>query len=267
VALGEVARLPRKQASTHEHWLAALDAAYTNPDHDRARALVARAVARIERWAGNRSRLAYGWSGGKDSQGLRIVCEAAGVSDCVLVISELEYPAFLAWATDHMPWGLTVEARPLDLAWLSRNPRMLFPPDAKIAARWFSLIQHAGQRTYCQRERVQMLLFGRRLADGNQCGTEGWYRPRDGAAERGSPMFDWTHEDLLCVLGAHAAPLPPCYGWPRGFRVGTGAWPARQWTGDRENGWREVYEIDRRVVQAAAEAAIPGAAEYLIGLA
>lgn len=261
MAAGTAGGLARKQSSTHEDWLPILAQFYDSPDLERADRLVEQAAERV--WKARAGRTAaYGWSGGKDSQALRIVCEEAGVTDAVLVISELEYPAFLAWATDHMPWGLHVEARPLDMAWLRRHQDWLFPSDNRIAAKWFKAVQHDGQRDFCERWDVDALVIGRRVADGNQCGPEGVYRDR-GHFWRISPMYDWSHEDLLCVLGAHQAPLPPCYGWPRGFRVGTGPWPARQWCTSLAQGWAEVMTIDRSIVVHAAKAGIIGAKDAL----
>jgi hypothetical protein len=166
-----------------------------------------------------------------------------------------------------MPWGLAVERRALDLDWLASHPDMLFPADATTASRWFQLVQGTGVRQYCQREHVGVLLLGRRRADGNYLGRAGAdrYRDRTGFI-RYSPLAGWTHEDLLCVLGARQMPLPPCYGWPRGFRVGTGAWPARQWTGGEAQGWAEVYAIDPGVVEHAAQL-LPGAQRFLDGVA
>lgn len=40
---------------------------------------------------------------------------------------------------------------------------------------------------------------------------------------------------------------------------------ARQWTGSVENGWREVYEIDKSIVCDAAEL-IGSAADFLNSL-
>jgi hypothetical protein len=79
--------IPRKQRSAEADWRDVLAASYAAPDADRATRLVERAVERVGA-AG--SGLAYAWSGGKDSQALRVVAEAAGVPDCVLVISDLE---------------------------------------------------------------------------------------------------------------------------------------------------------------------------------
>jgi 3'-phosphoadenosine 5'-phosphosulfate sulfotransferase (PAPS reductase)/FAD synthetase len=263
--------LQRKQRSDHGDWLLALAEIRQTPDRDRASALVKEAAARIVRRLRYREPLrpAYGWSGGKDSLALEVVCEAAGLSDCVLVISALEFPAFLTWVTNNMPWGLTVEARTaLNLTWLAEHPEMLFPQSAEAASRWFSLVQHAGQRAYARRTGCEMLLLGRRRADGNYLGqrieTGGYAYTDRGGFERYSPIADWSHEDVLHVLAAYDRELPPCYSWPRGFRVGTGSWPARQWTESRAHGWREVQEIDPGILQIAAAAGLPGADEACV---
>ena len=63
----------------------------------------------------------------------------------------------------------------------------------------------------------------------------------------------------------HQLPLPPIYGWKNGYLCGTHPWPARQWTGSIENGWREVYDIDPSIVLAAAEK-IDSARAFLKGV-
>ena len=63
----------------------------------------------------------------------------------------------------------------------------------------------------------------------------------------------------------HQLPLPPIYGWKNGYLCGTHPWPARQWTGRIENGWREVYDIDPGIVLAAAEK-IDSARAFLKGV-
>jgi 3'-phosphoadenosine 5'-phosphosulfate sulfotransferase (PAPS reductase)/FAD synthetase len=260
--------LPRKQASTHEDWLevtAAIAADPTTPA--RAQALVGEAAERLARRLDAAAHPVFGWSGGKDSLALEVVCKAAGLDDCVLVISGLEYPAFLAWATDHMPWGLAIECQSnLNLGWLRANPKMLFPTDAQIAAKWFASVQHAGQRAFAKRTGMDVLVLGRRKADGNFCGkpTDLGYEYTDkGDFQRFSPIAEWSHEDTLTVLVANDITLPPCYSWPRGFRVGTGSWPARQWTTSPEHGWDEVTFIDHTVTENAARHQIPGAQQAL----
>lgn len=261
-------KLPRKQVSEQADWLVAWDAARAAPDRARAGALVAEAAERVRSRLEGALRPAFGWSGGKDSLALEVVARAAGVDEAVLVISGLEYPAFLAWATDNMPWRLTVECRAhLNLGWLKAHPRMLFPGTADIAARWFAQVQHAGQRHYAREHRTDVLLLGRRRADGNHMGAASAERPGDfeyrdrGGFVRYSPIGDWSHADVLNVLASYAIDLPPCYSWPRGFRVGTGPWPARQWTDSVAHGWQEVGQIDPQIVENAARHGVEGARE------
>lgn len=263
------ARLARKQQSSQEDWLEVWGHIQAHPDHSRAHALVEKAVERTQDATRGRSPV-VGWSGGKDSLALGVVAAAAGIRDHVMVTAsrELEYPAFLAWTEAHAPEGLYVEERSrLNLEWLADNPKMLFPNDSRVAGLWFQKTQHAGQREFMKRTGHSTLLMGRRTADGNYCGPvvesgARAYHDRTGF-ERLSPIWDWTHEDLLTVIASYGVDMPPIYWWPDGFRVGTGPWAARQGTGTLENGWAEVLSIDPSVVESAARAGIPGASEAL----
>lgn len=223
--------------------------------------LVDRTVAEI-RATTRGKRAAYAWSGGKDSIALGWLCEAAGITDCVLAISDLEFPAFLTWVTDHMPDGLTVINTGPDLAWLREHPDMLFPQGAK-GPRWFTLVNHKGQRAYYDAHRLDVLLLGRRHADGNYTGPRGQtrYTNRHGTT-RYSPLAHWSHEAVFALIDREHLPMPPCYDWPRGYQVGTGSWPARQWTRDVDHGFTEVWAIDPDVIRAAAPQ-LPAAANWL----
>lgn len=178
----------------------------------------------------------------------------AGLKRCVMVITAgLEYPEFLRWATDHMPPGLTVVKTPQDMEWLVRNPGMLFPQTAAIAAKWFRIVQNDGQERFYQRHGTDLLLTGRRRKDGNMVGPRGQNIYTNGrGVTRYSPMADWSHEEVVGFNFYRDHPCPPTYTWPNGFRVGTGPWAARQYTGSIENGWREVYAIDPQIVRDAA---------------
>ena len=257
--------LGQKQRSDHADWLRTWEALQRSPDVARADALVAVAAQRVRDRLQHVDAAAYGWSGGKDSVALEVVMREAGVTECVLAISGLEWPAFLAWATDHMPWGLTVECnRTLDYRWLLDKHRTMLFPQGDYGAAWFRLIQHTGQRAYCASRGIEVLLGGWRGADGNNIGRRWeWEYLDKGGFVRFGPIADWSHEDTLNVIAARGMSLPPCYTWPRGFRVGTGAWPARQWTRSKEHGWNECLAIDPTVVETAAAHGIPGAAEAL----
>src|SRR5690606_19194410 len=135
------------------------------PDTARAQRLVEHAAERVRRRVASLDPVAYGWSGGKDSLGLQVVMDAAGVGDAVLILSALEYPASLAYVEEHAPPGLTVVVREhINHAWLRERPGMLFPRDSSTAARWYSTVQHAGQRAYARDRRLDALILGRRRA-------------------------------------------------------------------------------------------------------
>ncbi|MGH8304507.1 MAG: phosphoadenosine phosphosulfate reductase family protein, partial [Steroidobacteraceae bacterium] len=128
---------------------------------------------------------------------------------------------------------------------------MLFPDSAAAASKWFAAVQWKGQREYCSAVGAQVLLLGRRQADGNMTGPEGRYMSN--GVLRYSPMWDWSHEDVFHLLGAYRVPLPPNYGWANGFRLGTGPWPKRRRIEHSELAtWRAVAAVDRSVVEAAA---------------
>jgi 3'-phosphoadenosine 5'-phosphosulfate sulfotransferase (PAPS reductase)/FAD synthetase len=258
--------IARKQRTRHEDWLDTADHFYRRPDVLTARTLVARAAHRLQSTLDRLgvTSAAYSWSGGKDSMACHLVAKAAGYADRgVVVLTSLEYPAFDHWVQDHAPAGCVTWRRPLDLHWLADHPDWLFPTTSTAAARWFAMVQHRGQREYMRSHTATALLMGRRVADGNHCGDGGVYRDREGFW-RVSPIWDWSHEDVLCVLGANRLELAPCYGWPEGFRVATGPWPKRRRHPDGLGAtWRLVHQIDPSVVAQAALYSIPGAGECL----
>jgi len=251
----------RKQRLEEAEWRAIFDEADLVIPREHVGRLVGRAVERIRAFPGALDG-AYAWSGGKDSQALRFVCELAGVRECVLSVTDLEYPAFLEWVTPNMPDRLEVLNSHLDLEWLARNPQMLFPTTATIAGRWFALNQQASQRVYARRRGVRVILLGRRREDGNFVGGPGDDHYESGGVTWFSPLAGWSHHEVLALIKHRGLPLPPFYGWPRGLRCGTHAWPARQWCRGEGHGWEEVHSIDPTVVEAAARL-LSGARRFL----
>jgi 3'-phosphoadenosine 5'-phosphosulfate sulfotransferase (PAPS reductase)/FAD synthetase len=256
--------LGRKQTLADQAaWQAAIAAArQTVPDAE-LDALIDQTVSRIEA-AARDGEVAYAWSGGKDSQVLRWCMERAGVDRAVIgMTTGLEWPAMLRWITDHLPPGCDVHAEPLDLPWLVNHPEMLFPK-GRNGSRWFSLVQHRAQRAYFKTNRLGLLALGRRRRDGNYISPDpdgDRYTDRHGTV-RWSPIADWTHEQVFRLIDREQIPMPPCYGWPRGYQVGTGPWPARQWTQGLDHGFEECWQIDAGVIRAAA-ADLPEAASWM----
>lgn len=260
--------LGRKQAISSEAFQRTFDeleSILSRPTYDRH---FAEAVARVRSLSKQYGRIAFAWSGGKDSLALELVCRAAGVTDCVYgMTSGLEYPAFLQWVTNHMPPELEVIANGWDMNWLVDHQSMMFPQSSDVAVRWFSSIQHAAQEKYFRARGIRCLILGRRWADGNYTGRgKGqWVYEAQGVI-RASPIANWSHELVLGAIrygfGWGMAELPPFYRWPRGWRCGTHAWPARQWCESTEHAWSEIWQIDAGIVRDAAAAGIHSAAEF-----
>lgn len=251
----------RKQSLSHEDFAAIRERAVAEITRAEIDAKIDRAVEDIRSFCAGKN-AAYAWSGGKDSIALGLVAELAGVKECVFGMCDLEYPAFLAWVTAHMPYRLEVVNTGLDLDWLAAHPDMLFPQHADIAAQWFSKVQHTAQRRFYRDRGLEVIILGRRRTDGNFVGRGGQNHYEADGIVRFSPIADWSHADIFAAIDHYRLPMPPIYDWPRGYRCGTHPWAARQWCKSTEDGWREINIIDPSVVRFAASR-IPSAAEFL----
>mgnify|MGYP002623746136 CR=1 FL=1 len=243
--------LGRKQKITNDEWLQAVANIENLVPKEQLEEKINATIEDIKEKASDK-KAAYAWSAGKDSIVLGALCEQVGISDCVLVASDLEYPAVLEWVQVNKPPKLEIVKTGQNLAWLANHPGMLFPQDSSTAAQWFHIVQHRGQAKYYKAHDLDILILGRRRADGNYVGAgSNIYTNNDGIT-RYSLLADWTHEEVLAYIHHFHLPLPPLYGWPNGYLCGTHPWPARQWTGSIENGWREIYQIDPSIVINAA---------------
>lgn len=244
--------LGKKQSIANSDWERAAERIEDLVSMEELDELTKAAVGHIRGTVGHK-RAAVAWSGGKDSLVLEHICRQAGIEESIMGVCNLEYPEFTAWVYENAPAGLTVINTGQDLDWLAAHPQMLFPQSSKEAAQWFHIVQHRAQARYYRENDLEVLILGRRRADGNYCG-KGTNIYTDGkGVTRYSPLADWPHEAVLAYIHYHDIPMPPIYGWHNGYLCGTHPWPARQWTGSVENGWKEVYEISPIVVKTAAE--------------
>jgi 3'-phosphoadenosine 5'-phosphosulfate sulfotransferase (PAPS reductase)/FAD synthetase len=212
----------------------------------------------------NNKRYGMAWSGGKDSVVLDHVIKQLGKEypSCLGMTNDLEYPEFLSWVTVNMPDDLMVVNSGHSLLWLADNQEWLFPKTSEQAAKWFKAVQHHAQNKFVQAKRLDILLTGRRRLDMNYTGVNGIYTNKASGITRYSPLYDWTHEEVLACMSYYRLPVAPFYRWPNGFVVGSGNWAARQWTGSVFQGWRDIAAIDRTIVLKAAEY-IDSAKEYV----
>lgn len=253
--------LGRKQRIKNIDWVEALDKIEQLVSEKELNLLVEKTLKEIKKKIKGK-KAAYAWSGGKDSLVLGELCQRAGIMPCVLIVCNLEYKAFMEWVEVHKPPELSVINTGQDINWLASHPNMLFPQDSKCAAQWFHIVQHRGQEKYYKEQNLEMMLLGRRRADGNYVGRGGNIYTNAQGITRYSPLSDWTHEQILAYIHYHGLELPPVYGWKNGYLCGTHPWAARQWTGGVENAWAEIYGIDADIVIDAA-AHFQSAKEFL----
>lgn len=243
--------LTRKQSMKNEEWLNAIAEIESTVPKKELMQLVNATVKQIKQTVKGKT-AAYAWSAGKDSIVLGSLCEKAGIKMSMCGVCNLEYPAFMKWINENKPEQCEIINTGQDLTWLAKHQDMLFPQDSKKAARWFAIVQHKAQQDYFKDKNLDMLILGRRRADGNYVGRDGIYTNQNGIT-RYSPLSEWKHEHILAYIHYFELPLPPIYEWKNGYLCGTHPWPARQWTESIENGWKEVYDIDKNIVIEAAE--------------
>lgn len=256
--------LGKKQSIQNEDWLKAgkrIEELVSREELDERVRLTVEDIRKMT----DGKKAAYAWSAGKDSIVLGEICRKSGVTDCMMAICNLEYPDFLKWVDQYKPKELEIINTGQDLEWLSKHLNMLFPQDSATAAKWFSIVQHRAQERYYKIHELDLIILGRRRADGNYCGKGSNIYTNGKGVTRYSPLSSWSHEEVLAYIHYNKLSLPPIYKWNNGYLCGTHPWPARQWTGSVENGWREVYEIDEIIVRDAAKV-IGSAADFLKAL-
>ncbi len=244
--------LGRKQRTSNADWVRTFENIEDIVPRKEVERLTKQTLAEIQKKTKGK-KAAYAWSGGKDSIVLGEICRMAGITPCVLVRCDLEYPAFLEWLEAHKPPELSVINTGQGMEWLAAHPKMLFPNDSRYTAQWFQIVQHRGQAQYYKENKLDMLLLGRRRADGNDVGKGSNIYTNGQGVTRYSPLSDWTHEQILAFIHYNRLEMPPVYDWKNGFVCGTHPWPARQCTGSLENTWSEIHEIDPSIVEGAAE--------------
>ena len=208
--------LGRKQRIKNSDWIDAFDKIEQLVTKKELDQLVDKTIQDIKAKTKGK-KAAYAWSGGKDSLVLGEICQRAGISSCVLVISNLEYKAFTQWVEDNKPPELSIINTGQDMKWLVAHSHMLFPQDSKYAAQWFHIVQHRGQAKYYKENNLDILLLGRRRADGNYVGKGDNIYTNSQGVTRYSPLSDWTHEQILAYIYYYNLAMPPIYDWKNGY--------------------------------------------------
>ena len=156
--------LGRKQRTRNDAWLSAMDNIEDAVSRHELDELSGKTIEAIQNATADK-KAAYAWSGGKDSIVLAKLCEAAEITDSMIGVCNLEYPAFMQWVEQNKPAGCEIINTKQDLSWLADHPEMLFPQDSATAARWFHIVQHRAQQMYFKEHSLDVLLLGRRRVD------------------------------------------------------------------------------------------------------
>ena len=160
--------LKKKQRISNDEWIATVKNIKNIVTESEIKKLEKETISQIKSKTKNK-KVAYAWSAGKDSIVLGALCEKAGIKDCMLGRCNLEYPAFIDWIEKNKPEKLEIINTGQDMEWLIKHPEMLFPKADK-ASRWFNIIQHQAQAKYFKNHGLDIILLGRRKADGNYVG-------------------------------------------------------------------------------------------------
>ena len=251
--------LGRKQTSDNTTWLHALEHIEEYVTRQEVEAYANWAVERIREAVEGRN-AAYAWSGGKDSVVLGDLCRQAGLERGFFAYSDLDYPEFVRWCMEHKPQSVEPMHTGYDLAWVAQHLDMIFATGER-GQRWHLINQRGPFSEMYFAHRLDVLIVGHRVIDGNVCGKDGLIEKKTGE-KRYAPIFDWPHELLLGYIHYNELPLPPIYGWKDGFVQGTHAWPERDRCVSLGQGYREVYAIDPSIIAEAAKK-IPSAAAFL----
>jgi len=256
--------LGRKQSISNEQWIKAMGDIKNIVTEAEIKNLEKQTITDIKAKTKNK-KSAYAWSAGKDSIVLGALCEKAGITACVMGVCNLEFADFMAWVDQNKPSGLQIINTGLDMDWLEKNQDLIFP-DAAGLARWCREIHIKAQTIYFKEHKLDVLLQGRRKADGNFVGRgDNIYTNGKGITDY-SPLSDWPHEMVLAYIAYNSLSLPPIYDWVNGYKRGTHAWPMRPGCKTKEEGWQEIYEIDPAIVTNAAQR-IESAKKFLGGIA
>ena len=248
--------LGRKQNSKNEDWIEAWENCDRIIDKQRIQEITNQAVTRIKIVAALNGfkRFGYAWSGGKDSIVLYDVIRKSEVDIVggVLALYEHEFPEFIEWIYENKPSDLFIfQTKAFTDEFLNEHPEYLFPmetkyKDAYLPPRW------KVQNNFIKDKRIDCMILGRRLADGNNCGKrEDGFLSKSKQGCKLNPIADWTHEEVLAYIKHNNLPLPPTYFYENGFKAGTQAWTEKR----RINGhFFETFDllmsIDPRIVES-----------------
>lgn len=247
-----------KTKTTNADWLQTIDNIENIVSFDRIKQLSKSAIDNVAKIIDGKNTI-LSYSAGKDSIVLEHLLRSLNIKS-IMAYSDLEYPEFMKWVINNKPKNCTLINSGQDLEWLSKNQDMIFPKNSAIASKWYNIVQHRVQNKYIKNNNVECIILGRRNQDGNHCGTNGSY-VKDGCVYL-SPIYNWTHEDILAYIHYYNLELPPIYNWEDGYKQGTHNWASYiLYDKTPTQALDRLYKIDKGVIIKAKDY-IPFIKEY-----
>ncbi|MCQ2113335.1 MAG: hypothetical protein MJY95_08360 [Bacteroidaceae bacterium] len=254
-------RLKSKHYNTREEWMDVWNNYKDVQTKEFTEEMIADAVSEIKEICAGKVP-AYAWSGGKDSIALQIVCEDAGIKKGFCCYNDLYFQKSIDFFYEHCPEGVEIVNTGEDIAWLSRNPKFLFP---KGAVAWNVRTHLRYQPIYCKKNNVDILLMGKRRQDGNWV-PDNIVNRSSGGVDIYCPLRHWTHENVICAIRHRGKTLSRFYLDDEiGFHFGDTKFaimgPSR---GESVcDAWNRIYSVEKMKVIQCAEHGIESAREYL----
>ncbi|QDP60655.1 MAG: hypothetical protein Unbinned1469contig1000_34 [Prokaryotic dsDNA virus sp.] len=187
------------------------------------------------------------FSGGKDSVAIsKYVREELDlkIPHVAVVNHELDYEEHLDYIRDYCDNNeielhlQILKNRGVD--YVKANPKYIFPKDSKTKGEWFKKFQQYGIKKWAKDNNFSTIIYGRRLADGNNIKKE-YYQTADKLFHY-FPLRTWSNEQTNYYI--HKEELSPIYKTELGKRRGTHTINiANEYQGSEELGIKLVDSI------------------------
>ena len=129
--------LKSKYHNTQEDWVNVYNNISSYISREEIEEKINKTVERIKDVVKDK-KVAYAWSGGKDSLALQIIMEKMGIDKGIAAISkELEYTNFLQYIYKNIPKGIEIINIPVKFEYLNKHLELLFPQDSINMSKWY----------------------------------------------------------------------------------------------------------------------------------
>lgn len=246
--------LKSKKHNSEQDWHNAFDNVTDIITFEHIESKVNMAVERLKKELKGRKAF-FAWSGGKDAEALRFICERAGLYNAVQGMShiDMEYPDMRKFFAEHRPEYCRTYYTGKTIEWLEKNPEYLFASEYKYRWAWTVWIVQNSWK-HMQNLGFDTVVLGHRTMDGNSCGKNGVYTGATGI-KKVCPIFDFSHEEVFAMIKYYGLHLAPIYDYPDGFKFGTQPWINRKpkIAGDKDTAMDEIMKIDSTIIPTYAD--------------